>query len=548
MHMGLKLTLQLYGGFAARWSDGTRLDVSGTKLKALLALLATAPGQEVERVWLQDMLWGSSSPEQGQASVRQALSQLRRRLADRADDVLATEGKSVRLKPGAVILTGDPGDGVFLDGIDVAEERFEDWLRVQRSQSVLPAAAGQPAALSEQLLPTVATMPFQMFTLEPGAEPLGDMLAQEISRALSRSQFLQVISHLSARRIDAQKIVVDDIREKMGADYVICGSLRLSGQAMVAVVDLVDVSTGLVLWTRDFQGPVDGFLQGGSGLVWDIATQAGRGIIMSALELAAVRPMPSTESHTLLMSSIGLMHRQSPAGFNRSRTQIEEVLGRVPGHSIVHAWLAKWYVLNVQQGWSADQAADARIAADCCKRALDLNPDCTFALAVDGFVKNNLLKRLDDAAARFDEAISIDPNNAFAWLLKGTLFAFEGRGSEAVACTNRARILSPLDPYGYFFDSLSATACASAEDYENALRLAERSLAANRRHTSTLRVRTVSLEMLGRHEDARQSAADLLRVDPDFTIEQYLSQHPAAMFATGRSWAKALAAAGVPRK
>ncbi|MFT5786542.1 MAG: TolB-like protein [Ascidiaceihabitans sp.] len=546
MPIDLKLHLRLHGAFEAYWSDETALDIPGTKLKALLAVLGTAPRQRADRVWLQDMLWGRSGPEAGRASLRQALSRLRRVLGDHFDTILKVEQQTIGLRSGSVVILDAQPDDVFLSGIDVAEEAFEDWLRQQRSRPI-PAQAHEQISDNSYLLPTVATLPFQMYTLASDGGPLGDMLAQEVSRALSRSQFLCVISHLSSRRIDAQRVVMKDIHDKIGADYVICGSLRLRDDKMAVVVDLVEVATGRVLWTRDFEGALDAFLAGESELVWQIATHTGRGIVMSSLDLAAAMPMPNIKSHTLLMSGIGLIHRQNPTGFALAREQIKEVLSRAPNHSLVHAWLAKWHVLNVQQGWSRDPAVDSKAAADSCRRALDLNPSCAFSLSVDGFVKNNLFRQFDEAAERFDDAISLDPNNAFAWLLKGTLYAFEGFGKEAVKCTTRARRLSPLDPYGYFFDSLSATACASADDFEGALTLANRSLVANPRHTSTLRVRTVSLEMLGRGEEARQSAQELLRIDPDFTIGQYLNQHPAAMFKTGRVWANALAAAGVPQ-
>jgi adenylate cyclase len=85
------------------------------------------------------------------------------------------------------------------------------------------------------------------------------------------------------------------------------------------------------------------------------------------------------------------------------------------------------------------------------------------------FVENNLRKRFDISTERFDQALDIDPNNAYAWLLKGTLHAFMDEGEKAVELTQHARRLSPLDPQKYFFDSLAATACLSNHDFENRL-------------------------------------------------------------------------------
>ena len=208
--------------------------------------------------------------------------------------------------------------------------------------------------------------------------------------------------------------------------------------------------------------------------------------------------------------------------------------------------MGKWHVLSVVQGWSSRLDEDTRTARDYTARALDIQPDNSFALTMDGLVNNNLLKRHDVAMRRFDDAIELDPNNALAWLLKGTLHAFTDDGERAVTYTNRARSLSPLDPHSYFFDALSAAAKLTAGDYQGALDLADRSIRANRRHASTLRARIVALYYLGRAEEARENAEALLRADPGFNIRGYLRNHPAAEFKSGHDWAEALREAGIP--
>ena len=165
---------------------------------------------------------------------------------------------------------------------------------------------------------------------------------------------------------------------------------------------------------------------------------------------------------------------------------------------------------------------------------------------MDGLVHNNLLKQFDTAFNRFDQAVELNPNDALAWLLKGTLHAFLDEGEKAVAFTERARSLSPLDPYKYYFDSLSATALIADEQYEKALIIAENSLKANNRHTSTLRSKIVALHSLGRSEEAAATAKELLKLEPNLTVSGWLNKHPAATFQTGQNWANALKASGVP--
>ena len=127
------------------------------------------------------------------------------------------------------------------------------------------------------------------------------------------------------------------------------------------------------------------------------------------------------------------------------------------------------------------------------------------------------------------------------------MHAFKGQGRAAVTAARRAIRLSPLDPRRSYYDSLAATASLSAGDFKHAIELAERSLRVDRLHLSTLRALAIAQFLSGREEDARQTVATLLHLDPTLTVSKYLSRHPAAEFATGQLWAETLGNAGLPK-
>ncbi|WP_282604465.1 hypothetical protein [Pelagibius sp. Alg239-R121] len=445
-------------------------------------------------------------------------------------------------------LVGHKSDGTFLEGLSVATPAFETWLNNYRHSNPVLAIAElvQPSRQITDIRPTIAVLPLQS---KPGSDYeslIGDMLSEEATRALSRSTLMNVISHLSCRNVDTTVITLGDLQQSIGVDYVLSGRVRVRNDAYHLSVDFTDVESGTLRWSQDLTGQVSKFVDGNDEVAYLLARAIGREVVSASIETTNARQLYDVESHYLLVSAIALMHRQALGSFSQARPRLEELISRAPRCAALHAWLAMWYVLSVGQGWSVDFARDAATAADSGRRALDIDPECAFSLAVDGFVQNNLVKRFDVAAARFDEAIELDPNNALAWLLKGTMHAFVDQGSEAVSCTDRAQRLSPVDPYKYLYDSLAATARLSLRDFTGALELANRSFKANRRHISTLRVRTIALQSLGRTEEALTSAVELVRLQPSLTVEGYLKDHPAALFATGREWAEALRKSGVP--
>jgi tetratricopeptide (TPR) repeat protein len=205
-----------------------------------------------------------------------------------------------------------------------------------------------------------------------------------------------------------------------------------------------------------------------------------------------------------------------------------------------------WHVLRTQQGWVPDAREAAARARDCAAKAVDADPDDSLALAMDALVHVHFLRRLDEAAALYRRAVAANPNDSLAWLHKGMLHAFRGQAAEGVHDTERALTLSPLDPLRYYYDSLGASAAATAGCYERAIELAERSLSVNCLHTSTLRVLAISQTLTGRGDAARATVARLLALEPDFTVARFLARAPGADFDVGQRFARALREAGVP--
>lgn len=401
-------------------------------------------------------------------------------------------------------------------------------------------------AIQLNLRPTIAVIPFAMRSSEPGHELLGEALADEVIAALSRTAELHVISRLSTTVFRERQEAIADIRAHLGATYILSGTCRSAGTHLALFVELIEAKTGHILWADSIKGQVQGLFAADDELISRLVGSVSSSVMVQQLEQARGQSLPTLEGYTLLLGAVALMHRNSPTDFERARQMLEHLIERSRRHPLPHAWLAQWHVLRVQQGWSTDSTKEAQLALNCTKQALDSEPDCALALTAEGFVYTSLLRELDTGFSRYEQALSVNPNDSLAWLLKGTLHAFRGEGNAAMTDTEKALKLSPLDPLRYFYDSLAATAALSAEDYIRASELAQRSLRANRTHTSAWRALTVAETYLGRSELATQAASELLRLEPRFTVGGFLNRSPSSWSTFGQKCAQAFRAAGVP--
>ena len=147
-----RLTLRLFGGFQARYGQ-RGLTFPTRKTQALLAYLAVRPEEHYTRNKLAAMLWGSAGKEQARQSLRQSLSAIRRILSPFYRAIVVIEADRVTLDRSAIDIDvaeferlasrESPRDleqatalyvGDLLDGLDVSEDPFEEWLHTERAR------------------------------------------------------------------------------------------------------------------------------------------------------------------------------------------------------------------------------------------------------------------------------------------------------------------------------------------------------------------------------------------------------------------------------
>ncbi|WP_170157888.1 hypothetical protein [Litoreibacter meonggei] len=537
----------MFGSCVVRVDGADGVEVKGAKHRALFALLATAPLGRRTRSYLQRTLWGSSCYDGGRQNLRRALSDLRSLLGEDFDYFIKCTNSDVELDLSLINFLGAPGTGAFMEGIGIRDRGFEEWVASMRADDSQIAALYRTTPRTElgRPLPRITALPFQRVMGGENLRVLGDWLAEEVCRSLSRSNLLSVISHLSSRALATRTTDTLDVRRELDVDYFVTGSIRDMGGRLVVDMDFVDARDGNIMWTRQIAGPEAKFWDEITTGLDGVVRAIGRTIADEAIAYVNDRPVPELEDHHLVIGGVSLMHRPTFRDFAKSRTLLEEAVSRAPMVAETHAWLAKWYVLSVFNGWTTDRNGDTQKALDASSRALDINPDSSFSLVIDGFAHNNLMQRMDVASQRYDTAIDINPNESLSWLLRGALLAFQDEGVDAIAAAEQARNLSPIDPFGYYYDSLSSTAYLAAANYGRALELADRSLAFNDRHLSTLRAKITALHFLDRGEEARVAAGELLRRAPAFNLDTYKNAHPVAKAALGQKVIAALEAAGI---
>lgn len=389
--------------------------------------------------------------------------------------------------------------------------------------------AGQAPVLMPQvdykarLQRTIAVIPFEARSNEPEHFTIGELIADGVIAQLSRTAELRVISRLSSTVFRGRGTSGKEIENKLGATYALSGSYVASSGKLLITAELVDTGSSEIVWAKRIHGDVADLLQVECELSHEIASAVHDAILQTEVQQALGSPLPTLESSSLLLSGITLMHRSTRSDFDRSRQALEALIERHNRAAAPRAWLAKWYVLKVVQGMSESKDFDGKRALELTWRALDVEPQNSFVLAIQGYIHTQLSGEIELAERRLDESLSINPNESLAWLYKSVWSSMWGAPKASVREAQIATDLSPIDPMKYYYDMILACGHSMNHEYEKAIELAQRSLKANKHHQPTIRVLLHAQARSGQIEEAKFTLGKLLAEHPGLTVSAYLA-------------------------
>lgn len=394
--------------------------------------------------------------------------------------------------------------------------------------------------------PTIAVVPFECTDGNDAAHIHGEACTDEVVARLVRVPQLHVVSTMSTRALRARAMQAQAICGHLGATYVIAGRYRLASDRLELFFELTDGRNGALVWAdrlgHSLRSPRDAWAHIGA----TVTEQVLAALLKNELDRTAGQSLHTIEAYSLFFAAMSLMHRATARDFERARAMLEELAWRHNRSAVGHAWLAKWHVLRVVQGWSQDPATEGVKALDCTRRALDANSNDALALAICGLVHGYLRKDLAAAGTHYDAARQANPNEPLAWLFTATWRSYRDEGADAEQAADMALRLSPLDPMKYFFNSLAATAVLSNGSHARAIELAQHSLRVNRTHASTWRTLALAQSLAGSMDEARSTVAQLRQIEPKLTASTFLERYPGRDARHAPRYAQALIDAGLP--
>ncbi len=492
--------------------NGEDLTPRSAKAQALLALLATSPDFLRQRTWLQDKLWSDRGRVQGAASLRQALSEIRRSLGGHSDVVIATR-KTVQIDPERVTVHRDPETETseFLEGLDVRDQEFEHWLTTMRQAPVKPAG---PNARLPILLQTSAPI---LICVAPTSSEIDQISAEVMAADIGRSLY-EFLGQQSCR--SAPDVPLDE-----GQLSVRVKCLTYDGQTIVHFL-CERGPDRTQFWSAARKINCKGAPPMGHDLVLKLVGEVTQAVGLEMAQSPGAAPSLASQMRRikeLVFSMDARKHDLADAMLRDQTLSQSEVLAQ--------CWLTILGVIRLMERTSPDPDALrgelTEISADLLRKA----PLNSLALAASAYVRLMALDQVAEAAMLAQRSTEINPANSYGWLARGFCALQNDEPKLAHGYMMRGWHLETLSPHRFFWDSVAGVSAVATGQLGLATQLFETSQSLSPGFRPPARYLLALKAGAGELEGAARQRQKLIALEPDFEVRRLIEDpsYPAAM-------------------
>jgi TolB-like protein/cytochrome c-type biogenesis protein CcmH/NrfG len=373
--------------------------------------------------------------------------------------------------------------------------------------------------------PSIAVLPFDNLSGDPGQEYFADGIAEDIITALSRFHWFFVIARNSSFTYKGKPIDVKEVSRNLGVRYVLEGSVRKAGNRVRIAAQLVDAATGNHVWAERYDRELEDIFAVQDEITESIAATVAPELVSAEMQRAQRIDVRNLDAWDCVMRASSHHARYTEQGAADAERLLGQAIDLDPGHAQAFCLLAFTHLMRVQFGWSKSAARSIQEAAEAAEKAAALDDRDAWVHTALGLV-DLMSRRYDFAIRRLEKATALNPNLANAQGGLGQALALNGDYEGAVKQIQKAIRLSPMDPFMvYWFGHLGLAAFA-AECYEDAVEWAAKTIQQNPRFPGGHRLITASYGQLGKIHEARASLQELLRLMPGMTADDVRRQVP----------------------
>jgi TolB-like protein len=356
-------------------------------------------------------------------------------------------------------------------------------------------------------VPSIAVLPFTNMSGDPEQDYFSDGVTEDIITELGRFRELIVIARNSSFRFRGETVDAAEVGGKLGAHFLVEGSVRKAGNRVRVTAQLIEVSSGNQSWAERYDRNIEDIFAVQDEVVSTIvATLIGR-LVLGRAEQSRRKSPQLWEAHDYFLQARERLIRFDP---ETAAPLLRRAIELDPTYAQARSLLAQLlYTLYSLHGRPEDleeglQAAQRAVELD----SLDSRSHCALGLIY------SQMRQYDLAGVHFDRAVSLNPNDVPTSILRGLWLGFVGRGEEAFRSLDADLRRDPYPPAWYW--GCRGVALLQMRRHAEALEAFQHT---DRLHWWMHCYIASCQAHLGRIDLAKIAAAEVLRLKPNFSMQ-----------------------------
>jgi len=364
--------------------------------------------------------------------------------------------------------------------------------------------------------PSVAVLPFRNLSGDPEQAYFSDGITDDIIIELARCRELLVIARQSSFLFRDTSSALKEIARELGAQYILEGGVRRSGQRIRVTAQLLDPVSGAHLWVEKYDRNIEDIFEVQDEITATIVNTLVGEITRDRYRRSLAKSSDKVNAYDHFLRASEFNYRGAREDVKHARQEALEAIALDPGLARAHALVAWTRVAEFLNAWGddpQDTIADARRYALAAVEADEREP---LGYAVLGWVYM-CLKDAERGLAEQRRAIADNPGNAHYRSLYAFTLAYAGHSEKAIEELEKAMLLNPRHPDLY--NAHYGRALFNLRRYDEAIRPLERIRTSQPGNGNAIALAAACYAALGRLDEAGATIEEVRRASPNYTLD-----------------------------
>lgn len=388
-----------------------------------------------------------------------------------------------------------------------------------------PVAQHKPPEPERVSRPSLAVLPFPNLSVDVDQQYFADGLTEEIIARLSQLRWLFLAARNSSFSFRAPDVDARKVGAELGVRYVLVGSVKRSEDRIRVITQLCDTTTGGQIWTERLERKLSDFFSLQDEITMSVVAALEPELYAAERQRLNRQSPDNLDAWGLVMRALPLVWTWTGAEeLETAHRYLKSAVALEPGYARAHCLLA-WTEAAMVHAGHGDPKEVLLQAEERAVQAVRIDPVDPWTHFAIGYVR--MLKRdFRGALEGQQRALELNPSFAFAHMMLGAAYAYNGMSEEGLRHLGLASNVSPRDFNAVAVVSTTGLCCFIEENYSEAIQLEQRAVQLRPQFATAWRTLAAAAGLAGEQEVGQAAIARSLSLQPNLSLAWVEQFHP----------------------